>query len=57
MIEIGILTTLPLWVAAGAVWMPGLVLTAFAAALLLLSWKSIGFFPSDPRTRRAGEPG
>jgi len=32
-------------------------LTAFAAALLLLSWKSIGFFPSDPEARRAGEPG
>ena len=56
-IEIAILTTLPLWVAAGAVWMPGLALTAFAAALLLVSWKSIGFFPSDPGTRREGEPG
>ena len=56
MIEIAILTTLPLWVAAGAVWMPGLALTAFAAALLLISWKSIGFFPSDPGIRRTGEP-
>ena len=55
-IEIAILTTLPLWVAAGAVWMPGLALTAFAAALLLVSWKSIGFFPADPGIRRAEEP-
>ena len=44
-IEIAILTVLPLWVAAGAVWMPGLALTAFAATLLLVSWKSIGSRP------------
>ena len=57
MIEIAILSTLPLWVAAGAVWLPGLALTAFAVGLLVISWKTIGFFPSDPEARRAGEPG
>ena len=56
-IEIGILSTLPLWVAAGAVWLPGLVLTGVAAALLIVSWRTIGVFPSDPVTRRIGEPG
>lgn len=56
-IEIAILSTLPLWVATGAVWLPGLLLTAFAAGLLLMSWKTIGSFPADPRARRAGEPG
>lgn len=56
-VEIVVLSTLPLWVAAGAVWMPGLALTAVAAVLLVVSWKTIGFFPSDPQVRRAGEPG
>ena len=56
-VEIAVLSTLPLWIAAGAVWMPGLLLTAIAAALLVVSWKTIGFFPADPGIRRIGEPG
>ena len=56
-IEIAVLSTLPLWIAAGAVWMPGLLLTVIAAALLVVSWKTIGFFPADPGIRRIGEPG
>ena len=56
-IEIAVPSTLPLCVASGAVWLPGLALTAFAAALLVDSWKTIGLFPSDPRIRRTGEPG
>ena len=55
MVEIVVLSTLPLWVAGGAVWQPGLLLTGVAAGLLLVSWKTIGFFPSDPVVRRAGE--
>ncbi len=55
-VEIVILTVLPLWVATGAVWMPGLAMTFFAGALLLCSWKTIGFFSADPLVRRAGEP-
>jgi len=39
------------------VWLPGLALTAFAVGLLVISWKTIGYFPSDPAARRAGEPG
>lgn len=55
-VEIAVLSTLPLWVAQGAVWLPGLLLTAVAAALLVASWKLIGLFPSDPAARRIGEP-
>ena len=56
-VEIAVLSTLPLWIARGAVWMPGVLLTAAAAGLLLISWRTIGFFPSDPAARRTGEPG
>ena len=56
-VEIVVLSTLPIWVATGAVWLPGLVLTAVAAVALMVSWRTIGFFPSDPGTRRVGEPG
>lgn len=56
-VEIAVLSTLPLWIARGAVWLPGLVLTAVAAGLLLVSWRMIGLFPSDPVARRTGEPG
>ncbi len=55
--EIVVLSTLPIWVATGAVWLPGLVLTAVAAVALMVSWRTIGFFPSDPVAQRAGEPG
>ena len=55
MVEIVMLSTLPLWVAGGAVWQPGLLLTGVAAALLVVSWKTIGFFPADPVARRTGE--
>ncbi|MCY4647472.1 MAG: hypothetical protein OXE73_11435 [Gammaproteobacteria bacterium] len=55
LVEIVVLSTLPLWVAGGAVWQPGLLLTGVAAGLLVVSWKTIGFFPSDPAARRAGE--
>ena len=54
-VEIVVLSTLPLWVARGAVWLPGLLLTAVAAALLVASWKTIGLFPADPVVRRVGE--
>ena len=56
-IEIGILATLPIWVAGGAVWAPGALLTAAALALLIVSWRWVGVFPADPRQVRAGEPG
>ena len=56
-VEIVVLSTLPLWIARGAVWMPGMLLTVAAAGLLLVSWRTIGFFPSDPAARRTGEPG
>ena len=54
--EILILTTLPFVVAAGALWMPGLALTVVALVLLLISWRSIGFFPADRTAARTGEP-
>jgi ESS family glutamate:Na+ symporter len=55
-VEIAVISTLPLWIARGAVWLPGLALTAAAAGLLLISWRTVGFFPSDPVARRTGEP-
>jgi len=56
-VEIVVLSVLPLWIFSGALWAPGFLLTGIGIALILISWKTVGRFPLDPRIRRAGEPG